>query len=186
MVFYDILITDPPYGINYQSSWRKNSHIPIYGDDEYPVSYLTDCIKKANRASYIFGNYGTLHLMPKPKSVICWVKEQHGMGDLKHSHAQRHEIIKFYAGLHHKFIKRPTDVAFFDRTNNNLHPTQKPVSLIEWIISHNTGHIIFDPYSGSGSTLVAAKKMGRKAIGIEIEEKYCEIAAKRLEQGVLF
>jgi site-specific DNA-methyltransferase (adenine-specific) len=183
---FDLLITDPPYGMNYQSNRRAIHHKPICGDNSYPVSYLVNCVKKADKASYIFGNYDTLYLMPKPKSVIAWVKDQHGMGDLHHSHAQRHELIKFYKGLHHKFIKRPTDVVIVDRTKNNLHPTQKPVRLIEWLISHNEGNIVFDPYSGSGSTLVAAKKLGRKAIGIEIDEKYCEIAAKQLEQEYLF
>jgi DNA modification methylase len=67
------------------------------------------------------------------------------------------------------------------------HPTQKPIALIRWILGLRwtpTGTIL-DPYMGSGTTLRAAKDLGRKAIGIEIEERYCEIAAKRLAQQVL-
>lgn len=66
------------------------------------------------------------------------------------------------------------------------HPTEKPLELILWSIAESrTNGGILDPFMGSGTTLRAAKDLGRKAIGIEIEEKYCEIAAKRLAQGVL-
>ena len=67
------------------------------------------------------------------------------------------------------------------------HPHQKPVGLMQWAITQckPCGHeLLLDPYMGSGSTLVAAKRLGIAAIGIEIEEKYCEIAAKRLSQEV--
>jgi len=66
------------------------------------------------------------------------------------------------------------------------HPTQKPVSLMQDIIQRSTAKTILDPFMGSGTTLVAAKMLNRKAIGIELEEKYCEIAALRLAQDNLF
>ena len=66
------------------------------------------------------------------------------------------------------------------------HPAQKPVELMLWCLSlSKTRGVVLDPFAGSGTTLVAAKRFGRKAIGIELEEKYCEIAAKRLAQGAL-
>ena len=65
------------------------------------------------------------------------------------------------------------------------HPSQKPVKLIRYLIQETDAQTILDPFMGSGTTLRAAKDLGRKAIGIEIEEKYCKIAAKRMAQEVL-
>jgi site-specific DNA-methyltransferase (adenine-specific) len=71
------------------------------------------------------------------------------------------------------------------KPHGDEHPTVKPVPLLAWILNLAGGHTVLDPWMGSGSTLVAAKRIGRPAIGIEIEERYCELAAQRLEQGVL-
>lgn len=65
------------------------------------------------------------------------------------------------------------------------HPSPKPLDFMEWVVSRTPGHTVLDPFMGSGTTLVAAKQLGRKAIGIEIEERYCEIAVQRLQQDVL-
>jgi DNA modification methylase len=88
--------------------------------------------------------------------------------------------VKTYRHLWHG-ICRATEVG------DHLHPTQKPVALMRWCLDqfkHEVG-VVLDPYMGSGTTLVAAKQTGRRAIGIEIEERYCEIAAKRLSQDML-
>ncbi len=83
-------------------------------------------------------------------------------------------------------LRVPSSVQFFE-TEVGLHPTQKPLSLLTYLILtySNLDEIILDPFLGSGTTCFAAKQLGRKSIGIEIEERYCEIAARRLSQGVL-
>ena len=81
----------------------------------------------------------------------------------------------------------PSSIQKFN-TEVGLHPTQKPVALLSYLYLtySDVGDSILDPFMGSGTTLVAAKQLGRKAVGIEIEEKYCEIAVKRLAQMELF
>jgi site-specific DNA-methyltransferase (adenine-specific) len=65
------------------------------------------------------------------------------------------------------------------------HPAEKPVALMQWVVSRCLSSVVLDPFMGSGTTLVAAKALGRKAIGVEVDERYCEIAARRLSQEVL-
>jgi DNA modification methylase len=68
---------------------------------------------------------------------------------------------------------------------DRLHPAQKPVSLLNALVGKHDAQIVLDPFCGSGSTLIAAREHGRRAIGIEIEERYCEIAAQRCAQDIL-
>jgi site-specific DNA-methyltransferase (adenine-specific) len=87
------------------------------------------------------------------------------------------------------WTSRDAVIRVFDGVRSDVgrqHPTQKPLALMTWCISKMSAvGSVLDPFMGSGTTLVAAKQLGRNAIGIEIEERYCEIAAKRLSQEVL-
>lgn len=178
------MLTDPPYGMNFQSNHRILKYERIVNDNELPLATINDLILIARKASYIFCRWDNLHEMVKPKSVLVWIKNNWSMGDLEHEHGRQWEAICFYPKKDHKFIKRIPDVIYNDRTGNNLHPTEKPIDLLMRLIDCNEGDLVLDPFMGSGTTLRAAKDLGRKAIGIEIEEKYCEIAVKRLQQEV--
>ena len=181
----DIVATDPPYGMDFQSNRRFVKHKRIVGDDNLPLDVIRDCIFRAECAAYFFCRWDNIGDMPKPKSVIAWVKNVWGTGDLYHEHGRMWEACCFYPGKRHEFIKRPPDVLFQAKTGNDLHPTQKPVELMGALIGANVGDIVLDPFMGSGTTLVAAKQLGRKCVGIELEEKYCEIAVQRLAQDIL-
>ena len=86
-----------------------------------------------------------------------------------------------------EFTNYPTTVLAFDNERGVVHPTQKPVALMEYLILTytETGEVVLDPFAGAGTTLVAAKRCGRRAVGIEINEEYCQKAVERLRQGVL-
>lgn len=182
----DLVCTDPPYGMSFQSNYRKEKHLKIANDDKLPIDLIRAAIAKATRASYVFCRWDNLADMPKPRSVIAWVKNNWSMGDLKHEHGRQWEAACFYPASQHEFVTRIPDVLTIARTQNNLHPTEKPVELMRALIRANVCESVMDPFMGSGTTLRAAKDEGRRAVGIELEEKYCEIAAKRMAQEVLF
>ena len=185
----DLVLTDPPYGMEYNSGYYKygNPHKAIAGDNEYPIDILEQCLTKASNAVLFFARWDNLKDVPTPKSVIAWVKNNWSAGDLKHAYGRQWECVLFYALENHKFINRPADVIDLRRVppTELLHPTEKPVIGIQKLLQPNVGSLILDPFMGSGTTLVASKNLNRKCIGIEIEEKYCEIAVNRLRQSVM-
>lgn len=176
----DALVTDPPYGMAFQSNHRKEKHCRIENDTDGKCLHLA-CSWPVNFARYVWCRWDNLGSIPHPKSLITWVKNNWSMGDLEHEHARQTEVCAFYAGKNHKWPnKRPTDVVQHDRTGNKLHPTQKPVELLEEVIGWTEG-LVVDPFLGSGSTLIAAEKTGRKCYGMELDPKYCDVIVKRWE-----
>jgi len=181
----DLILTDPPYGMNFQSNYRKIKYDKIKNDNNFPLWIFEEFNRIARKAVYVFCRWDNLGELPKPKSVLAWVKNNWSMGDLKHEHGRQWEAICFYPQKEHEFIKRIPDVIRANRTGNNLHPTEKPVDLMMQIIQANKGDLILDPFLGSGTTAVACKQLKRNYIGIEISEKYCKIAEERLRQEIL-
>jgi len=187
----DLVLTDPPYGMSYVSGWYvdKNPWGAIVGDDAYPVDLIPAWRDMARKAVFTFCRWDSLGQLPKPDSFIVWAKNNHSAGDLEHKYARKWEGICFYEGPQHHFSERPCDVYDTRRVppQQLQHPTEKPVALCQWLIEPNTERddVVFDPFMGSGTTIRAALNLHRKAIGIEIEERYCEIAANRCRQMVL-
>ncbi|MEO9535133.1 MAG: site-specific DNA-methyltransferase [Marinomonas sp.] len=178
----DAVVTDPPFGMAFQSKYRVNQHMVIANDDTEEL-LIHACNIPVTHSRYVFCRWDNLKSVPDPKSVITWVKNNHSMGDLEHEHGRKTELCLFYPGPEHKFPSgRPNDVITAPRTGNDLHPTQKPVSLMSHIVNWTSG-VILDPFMGSGTTGVAAVQMDRQFIGIEREPKYFDIACKRIDDA---
>jgi site-specific DNA-methyltransferase (adenine-specific) len=181
----ELVLTDPPYGMDYQSARRIDSerHAKIAGDKEFPL-WIFEALKPTN-ALFVWCRWDNLRNMPPPRSLIVWDNGAHSMGDLRHEFGRQWEACAFYPGPEHTFKYRPVDIIRAPRVPSLSlrHPAEKPTAAITPLLQSHDGRVL-DPFMGSGTTLRAAKDLGRKAIGIEIEEKYCEIAAKRLSQEV--
>ncbi|CAH1656989.1 Methyltransferase (modular protein) [Hyphomicrobiales bacterium] len=176
------MVSDPPYGMAFQSNHRIEKHSSIANDDCAEL-LVWACDLPATHSKYIFCRWDNLREVPKPKSLVTWVKNNWSMGDLKHEHARQTEVALFYPGPNHFFpTGRPTDVVDARRTGNGNHPTEKPISLMMTVVGWTSG-TVFDPFMGSGTTGVACARMGRPFIGVEIDEEYFEIACDRIAKA---
>lgn len=180
----DAVITDPPYGMSFQSNHRAERHLRIANDDDVGL-LVWACEIPATHSRYVFCRWDNLRDgVPQPKSCITWVKNNWSMGDLEHEHARQTEIAMFWPGPNHSWpTKRPTDVVHANRTGNSEHPTEKPVYLMEQFVEWTNG-VVVDPFMGSGTTGVACANLDREFIGIEIEPKYFDIACRRIENAL--
>ena len=193
----DLVLTDPPYGVDFQSHRRKEVYAKIKNDKslEWLDSYFKECsrILKDNTAIYCFCSWHNIDIFKqcfekyfKSKNVIVWVKNNHGSGDLKASYAPKHEFILYgNKGRRTFYGKRKEDVIFANKTKNKNHPTEKPVDLLEQFINNSTekNAIVFDGFMGSGSTGVACVNTNRNFIGIELDKGYFDIAEKRINEA---
>jgi len=184
----DLLLTDPPYGIGYaagESTQRGiQKHDKVAGDDsQFDASFMIDSADDA----ICFGCNHYAHSIPQRVGQwYCWDKVT--------SNGMKVRIAECEYAWHKKGTKPRVFRHLWsgayrasESGDRSMHPTQKPVALMQWCLALVPDAVtILDPFMGSGTTLVAAKLEGRKAIGIEISEKFCEIAAERLRQGVLF
>lgn len=184
--FADVLICDPPYGMSFQSRQRATRFDKIAGDDETNVRDLV-IEMWGDKPAAVFGTWR----VPRPantRQVLVWHKRGAGpgMGDLSMAFGTCHEDV-YLLGRWERHTKRrgsviTTDASPSTYTTKIGHPTPKPVGLMEILVEAAPLGVIADPFSGSGSTLLAARNLGRKAVGIEIDERYCEIIANRLDQ----
>lgn len=179
---FDSVVSDPPYGMAFQSNYRTVQHEKIANDADATLLAWT-CDLPITHSRYIFCRWDNLVDVPKPKSLVTWVKNNWSMGDLEHEHGRQTEVCLFYAGPSHKWPgKRPNDVIECPRTGNDFHPTEKPIQLMEVVVGWTSG-TVFDPFMGAGSTGIACMNKGRKFIGCELHEPYFDIACRRIESA---
>ena len=190
----DLLLTDPPYGVAYEMQAQVVGHgnrrvlrggkPAIYGDDKpFDPSHLLRF-----KRCVLFGANHYSDQLPVSGGWLVWDKTGGGRGP-DNSFADCElawtNVAKTPSIFHHlwKGLVRDSEAGM-----KVLHPTQKPVALMDWIIRTWTepGDLVLDPYMGSGPIAVACKQLGRRYIGCEIMEDYCDVAIKRLAQGSLF
>lgn len=196
--FADVLVTDPPYGrawkqgdTNTARGWANSTHAGILNDSTTGVRDAVLGIWGAMKPALAFGD-----LMLEPpantKHVLIYDKgTDAGFTGAVGGYRRNVEAVYLIGkGWGSGLGGRSAVVSTAKSAGGNLarttgHPHTKPSDVMEALVAYAPPGTIADPFAGSGSTLIAAKNLGRKAIGVELDERYCEIAAKRLSQDLL-
>ena len=184
----DLVLTDPPYGIG--DKWSKSEMIGKRGasrlwgngetwDDAPPYQETISMTIEHGAEAIVWG--GNYFGMPPARGWLVWDKIQtFTSADAELAWTNIDIPVRIY---------RLSRIEAYENNAETIktHPTEKPIPLIRWCMdfADDAWQEVLDPFMGSGTTLRAAKDLNRKAIGIEIEEKYCEIAANRMSQEVL-
>jgi site-specific DNA-methyltransferase (adenine-specific) len=184
-----VLVTDPPYGIDYESGWA--SHLPRHIARDMDTDARDDVLFAwGDRPALVFGSW-KVQPPEGTRAALVWDKGlASGMGDLAMPWKPNWELIYVlgsgFSGRRDSGVISGIGYNVVTwATKGRTHPNEKPVALLRDLIGKCPAGTILDPFMGSGSTLVAAKEAGRRVIGIEIEERYCEVAAQRCSQEVL-
>jgi DNA modification methylase len=186
----DLVLTDPPYGLGEAAGKNKSravlATVTEFGYAEWDNTTipkdLIDKVRSGAPRQIIFG--GNFYELPPSSCWLVWDKDNGGsdFADCELAWTNLSKAVRLirwrWAGM---LQENMGDKEF------RFHPTQKPVPVMRWCIQQAGEGVntILDPFMGSGTTLRAAKDLGRRAIGIEIEERYCEVAAQRMAQSVL-
>lgn len=177
----DAVVTDPPYGIGRDGQTPstgghggRKAYDHLGWDSQRPDRSMFHRMFTVSRSQVIWGGNYFADMLPPSSGWLVWDKGQRiSQSDGELAWTSSPGALRIYT---------QNRVALMQ--DGAVHPTQKPLSVMRWSMGFTEGTIL-DPFMGSGSTLVAAKSLGRKSIGIEIEERYCEIAANRCRQEVL-
>jgi DNA modification methylase len=195
----DVLVTDPPYGVRWESRFgdaRKGTRDQLRTKDviasDLDTAARDDVLSMwGRRPAVAFGSWR----IARPdgvRSLLVWHKEGAYSGPLNGAFFTNHEEVYVMGEGSWRKSAPPlrsviTTTEHRSRaTRDTGHPTPKPIGLMELIIDRCPPGVIADPFAGSGSTLIAAKNLGRRVIGVELEERYCELAARALGQDTLF
>jgi DNA modification methylase len=190
----DLVLTDPPYGINVapqglvgSKSTKRLATCKDYGatkwDKEPPPRWLIDQTVSHGRNAIVWG--GNHYGLPAATCWLVWDKDNEGTAyaDCELAWTNLPKAVRKIKWRWNGMLQENGG----DKKEPRMHPTQKPLAVMKWAISQapDTVQTVLDPFMGVGTTLVAAKLMGKRAIGIEVSTEYCEKAVERLRQGVL-
>ena len=179
----DAVVTDPPYGIG-EAKGKNKSRTKLALATDYGVSDWDDqpcspaaieLMHSVSKHQIIFG--GNYFQLPPTSCWLIWDKQNSGdFADAEMAWTNLKKAVRLIQWRWNGMIRKGDDI--------RQHPTQKPLGVMEWCLSHvPDAETILDPFMGSGTTGVACAKLGRKFIGIEIDEGYFDIACKRIEQA---
>jgi site-specific DNA-methyltransferase (adenine-specific)/modification methylase len=181
----DAVVTDPPYGIGESAGKNKSrGNLAVakdYGNDDWDISPISNELMKvvvdAGRHAIVFG--GNYYAMPPSKCWLIWDKENTGdFADAELAWTNLNKAVRLKRYMWNGMLRA-------NKEPRGDHPTQKPVGIMEWCISHlpDGTETVLDPFMGSGTTGVACMNLQRKFVGIEREQKYFEIACERIKQA---
>jgi len=188
----DVLITDPPYGIGWTRGDNHRvlspAHTGIANDED--TSVRDQVLKRfATKPAVVFGSF----YAPAPervRQVLVWQKSETA-GVVGSTTGFRRDAEPVYLLDPWPVVAVRWSSVLRSRQGSNEahrltgHPHAKPLDLMSTLIQRSPVGVVLDPFMGCGSTLVAAKALGRRAVGVELDECYCEMAARRLSQEVL-
>lgn len=198
------VLTDPPYMFGMASTMHEGK-AGGWGDMMNSSSFYACLLRKFQKivenrsgSAWVFNSWRSFPILARAafdaewpiESLMIWDKEWIGPGGMRGLRPS-YEVCALFCCKEFQFLNRgQPDIVrskWHPGNRQSDHPAEKPVALLMRIIENSTktGELVMDPFCGSGSTLVAAKQAGRKSVGIEIEEKWCEVAAKRLQQEML-
>lgn len=190
---FDLLLTDPPYGIGAarvgrggRQDGKAAAPSVDYGDATWddktadePLAFARNLCKH----QIIFG--GNYYHLPPSRCWLVWDKENgaNDYADCELAWTNIEKPVRRIVYRWHGMLQQRAGAA----KEKRVHPTQKPEPVMVWALQHAPADVrtVLDPFMGSGTTLVACKRLGKQAMGIELDERYCELAAERLSQGAL-
>jgi DNA modification methylase len=195
----DLLVTDPPWGMMWESNYRTASFGQMDGDtsSDLGMAGIAACMRilKNCRHLYVFGKFDVSQFKIGAKADLIWDKGMMGMGNMTVPWGSQHEPIVFAVSVKHKgkapagglaAKMRRGSVLKHQRPNSEQvrHPSEKPVLLIRELIESSSRHgeVVLDPFGGSGSTAIAAMIEGRRAIVIEKEPQWCDMIVSRCKE----
>lgn len=187
--YFDLVITDPPYGINIAKNGtvggEKLAKVKDYGkcewDSEIPSKEIFDQIKRVSKHQIIFGGNYFIQYLENSPCWIVWDKDNTGnFADCELAWTNFSTAVRKFKYRWNGMLQGNMGL----HKDKREHPTQKPVALGRWLLDNyaKEGDKIFDPFSGSGSFLLACKQKGLDFVGCEVNKKYVEIINKRLRE----